>query len=77
MASNQMGALAEPRHERRPNEGVVLLTPREVAGFLQVKLPRVYELVAAGKLRAVRVGRQLRFRRDDLEMFMTRHATRV
>ncbi len=52
-----------------------LLTPTEVASFLQVKLPRVYELVKAKRLRAVKIGRQLRFRPRDLEAFLERNAT--
>ncbi len=52
-----------------------LLTPPEVASFLQVKLPRVYELVRARRIRAFRIGRQLRFRPEDLEAFLERSAT--
>ncbi len=52
-----------------------LLTPLEVASFLQVKLPRVYELVRARRLRAYRIGRQLRFRIEDLEALLERSAT--
>ncbi len=43
-----------------------LLTPVQVAGILQVKIPRIYELVQARRIRAIRVGRQLRFRLPDL-----------
>ncbi len=52
-----------------------LLTPPQVSEFLQVKIPRVYELVAAKRLRAVRVGRQLRFRLQDIETFLERSTT--
>ena len=52
-----------------------LLTPPQVAAFLQVKFPRVYEMVKAKRLRAVKVGRQLRFRPRDLEVFLERSAT--
>jgi excisionase family DNA binding protein len=52
-----------------------LLTTDEVARYLKVKLPRVYELVTARKLKAFRVGRQLRFRRRDIEHFLERHTT--
>jgi excisionase family DNA binding protein len=44
----------------------------DVSSFLQVKLPRVYELVRARRLRALRIGRQLRFRTEDLEAFLER-----
>ena len=52
-----------------------LLTPGQLSEFLQVKIPRVYELVAAKRLRAVRVGRQLRFRPQDIETFLERRTT--
>lgn len=52
-----------------------LLTPAEVAVILSVKLPRVYEAVKARRLRAVRVGRLLRFRLRDIELFLERHTT--
>lgn len=52
-----------------------LLTPGQLSEFLQVKIPRVYELVATKRLRAVRVGRQLRFRPQDIETFLERSTT--
>ena len=46
-----------------------LLTSREAAALLGVTLWTIRDWVAAGKLRAVRVGRhgRLRFRREDLD----------
>jgi excisionase family DNA binding protein len=52
-----------------------LLTPEQVAQYLQVKLPRVYEAVRAHRLRAIRVGRLLRFRPEDVERFEERNST--
>ncbi len=52
-----------------------LLTPPQVSNFLQVKLPRIYELVKGRRMRAVRVGRQLRFRMQDVEAFLERSTT--
>ncbi len=52
-----------------------LLTPVQVADFLQVRLRRVYDQVKAGHLRAVRVGQQLRFRLQDVEAYVERNAT--
>ncbi len=52
-----------------------LLTPPQLCEFLQVKLDRLYELVWAKRLRAVRVGRQLRFRPQDVETFLERSTT--
>lgn len=43
------------------------LTTEEVLEYLQVNLRTVYRLIDAGKLPAVRVGRQWRFRRSDID----------
>jgi excisionase family DNA binding protein len=43
------------------------LTTEEVLEYLQVNLRTVYRLIKAGKLPAVRVGRQWRFRKTDLD----------
>ena len=48
------------------------LTTEEVLEYLQVNLRTVYRLIKAGKIPAVRVGRQWRFRRDDLIAYMER-----
>jgi excisionase family DNA binding protein len=52
-----------------------LLTPPQVSNMLQVKLARIYELVKARRMRAVKVGRQLRFRLQDVEAFLDRSTT--
>ena len=46
------------------------LTTEEVLEYLQVNLRTVYRLIKAGKLPAVRVGRQWRFRRADLDAWL-------
>lgn len=46
------------------------LTTREVLGYLQVNLRTVYRLIKAGKIPAVRVGRQWRFRKSDLDAWL-------
>ncbi|PLS87146.1 MAG: hypothetical protein CYG60_03455 [Actinobacteria bacterium] len=51
-------------------EAQTLLTVAEVAEELRVSRNRVYELIARGYLRGVRVGeRQIRVRRQDLDAF--------
>ena len=45
----------------------VFLTTEEVLEYLQVNLRTVYRLIKAGKIPAVRVGRQWRFRRRDID----------
>ncbi len=46
------------------------LTTDEVLTYLQVNLRTVYRLIDAGKLPAVRVGRQWRFRRKDIDAWL-------
>lgn len=46
------------------------LTTEEVLAYLQVNLRTVYRLIDAGKLPAVRVGRQWRFRRRDVDAWL-------
>lgn len=46
------------------------LTTDEVLAYLQVNLRTVYRLIEAGKLPAVRVGRQWRFRRRDVDAWL-------
>jgi len=48
----------------------VFLTTTEVIDYLQVNLRTVYRLLKAGKLPAVRVGRQWRFRRADVDAWL-------
>jgi len=57
------------------------LTTEEVLEYLQVNLRTVYRLIKAGKIPAVRVGRQWRFRKSDIDAWLdsqhSRPATRV
>ena len=48
----------------------VFLTTEEVLEYLQVNLRTVYRLIKAGKIPAVRVGRQWRFRRRDIDAWL-------
>jgi excisionase family DNA binding protein len=54
-----------------------LLTVQEAADVLQVKSKRVYEIShwkGADGLRCVRIGRQIRFRMDDIQDYLERRA---
>lgn len=53
----------------------VFLTTEEVLEYLQVNLRTVYRLIKAGKLPAVRIGRQWRFRRVDLDAWLDAQST--
>ena len=48
----------------------VFLTTEEVLEYLQVNLRTVYRLIKAGKIPAVRVGRQWRFRKGDIDAWL-------
>jgi excisionase family DNA binding protein len=47
------------------------LTTEEVLDYLQVNLRTVYRLIKAGKIPAVRVGRQWRFRKQDIDAWLS------
>jgi excisionase family DNA binding protein len=51
------------------------LTTEEVLEYLQVNLRTVYRLIKAGKIPAVRVGRQWRFRKRDIDAWLDSQRT--
>jgi excisionase family DNA binding protein len=53
----------------------VFLTTDEVLEYLQVNLRTVYRLIKAGKIPAVRVGRQWRFRKRDIDAWLDSQRT--
>jgi excisionase family DNA binding protein len=53
----------------------VFLTTEEVLEYLQVNLRTVYRLIKAGKIPAVRVGRQWRFRKRDIDGWLDTQRT--
>ena len=54
----------------RRGKEAALLSPREVAELLAVNRATVYELIARGELRAVRVASALRIARADLAAYL-------
>src|ERR1700687_2946674 len=52
------------------------LTTEEVLEYLQVNLRTVYRLIKAGKIPAVRVGRQWRFRKRDIDAWLDSQGAR-
>ena len=50
----------------------VFLTTEEVLEYLQVNLRTIYRLIKANKIPAVRVGRQWRFRKRDIDAWLSR-----
>lgn len=53
-----------------PAEPEAFLTTDEVLAYLKVNLRTVYRLIDAGQLPALRVGRQWRFRRKDIDAWL-------
>ena len=53
------------------------LTTEEVLDYLQVNLRTVYRLIKAGKIPAVRVGRQWRFRKRDIDAWLENQRPRA
>jgi excisionase family DNA binding protein len=51
------------------------LTTEEVLDCLRVTPRTIYRLIRSGELPAVRVGRQWRFRRNDLDEWLSRQQT--
>ena len=54
----------------RPTMTDQLLTAAEVADELRVSTMTVYRLIKGGELPAVRVGRNYRVRRSDLDQYL-------
>lgn len=51
------------------------LTAEEVLEYLQVNLRTVYRLIKTGKIPAVRIGRQWRFRKSDIDAWLANQQT--
>ena len=50
-----------------------LLNVKEVADFLQVNVTTVYAWAQSGRMPAIKLGRNWRFRRSDLETWLNRN----
>jgi excisionase family DNA binding protein len=55
-------------------ERQAFLTTDEVLGYLNTTPRTIYRLIRTGELPAVRIGRQWRFRRVDLDRWIERQA---
>ncbi len=56
----------------KPTGMVACLTTEEVLAYLNVTPRTIYRLIRTGELPAIRIGRQWRFRRSDLDAFLDR-----
>jgi excisionase family DNA binding protein len=54
-----------------------LLTVGEVAGLMRVSNMTVYRLIKSGQLAAIRVGKNYRLRRRDVERYLSERAVRI
>ena len=54
--------------------GDPLLTVGEVAGLMRVSNMTVYRLIKSGQLAAIRVGKNYRIRRTDVDRYLTDRA---
>ncbi len=54
-----------------------LLTTDEVLGYLKVTSRTIYRLIRIGELPAVRIGRQWRIRRVDLDRWLDRQRSTI
>jgi excisionase family DNA binding protein len=57
--------------------GEPLLTVGEVAGLMRVSNMTVYRLIKAGQLAAIRVGKNYRIRRSDVDRYLEDRAVHV
>lgn len=57
--------------------GEPLLTVGEVASLMRVSNMTVYRLIKAGQLSAIRVGKNYRIRRGDVDRYLTDRAVNV
>jgi excisionase family DNA binding protein len=64
--------MAGPHHFDDP-----LLTVGEVAGLMRVSNMTVYRLIKSGQLRAIRVGKNYRLRRREVENYLTERTIRT
>jgi excisionase family DNA binding protein len=57
--------------------GEPLLTVGEVANMMRVSNMTVYRLIKSGQLGAIRVGKNYRLRRGDIEDYLAQRAVQV
>jgi len=53
-----------------------IMTPQQVAEYLQLNTDTVYRLIRRKQLAAIRIGRTYRIPREDLEEFLLAQSTR-
>jgi excisionase family DNA binding protein len=65
----------EDQQRVRGGEPILLRIDPDVTGLTNLGRSTIYNEIAAGRLRAVKIGRAVRVRRDDLDRWLERHTT--
>ena len=65
------------RDQGQAPEESTFLTTEEVLAYLKVTSRTIYRLIRIGELPAVRIGRQWRIRRTDLDSWLNRRRSRA
>jgi len=65
---------AQPAVVRPQLSDLDLLTPDDLCALLKVKKSWLYDEVEAGRLEALRLGKQLRFRPSDVARYLDKRA---
>ena len=60
-----------PGSTQNTKEDLMILTVRDVAGYLRMSEAKVYRLVKEGGLPVVRIGKTWRFRKDLLDNWLS------
>jgi excisionase family DNA binding protein len=75
MVQKQLGGDMEATHEARSREPLLLRIHPDATRLTSLGRTTLYAEIAAGRLRAVKFGRAVRIRRDDLEACIEKHTT--
>ena len=60
-----------PGSTQNTKEDLMILTVRDVAGYLRMSEAKVYRLVKEGGIPVVRIGKTWRFRKDLLDNWLS------
>src|SRR5579864_7474674 len=52
-----------------------IMTPEQVASYLQLNTDTIYRLIRSHKLPAAKIGRAYRIPKDDVDAFLVAHST--
>jgi excisionase family DNA binding protein len=67
-------AIVETNHQHSSEEPVLLRVHPDLTQLTRLSRTTLYAEISAGRLRAIHVGRAIRVRREDLEVWIRRHA---